>query len=146
MVRLMALAIHKRGKSTRYPLNRRTGGFKSRSGSSGGKSLVNVRNRTTIHRFAVRTQGTKWLCVTSFFCFLTSFHVKLYVFRGCRTKPAGESKERLMQLSNKEYKQNYHQFHCLLYMNTLFLYSESFVCSYDVALFHNQFDFYVMCL
>ena len=98
----MTQALHNRGKGPPLPTEQAGLRDQSRCGSFGGKSHVHVRNRTTIHLFAVRTHVTKWLCVTSFFSFSISFHVKLHVCRGCRTEPVGEVKERLMPVCNKE--------------------------------------------
>ena len=139
--------LHKRGNGPRYPLNRRTGLFQSRSVSFGEMSLVHVRNRTTNHRFAVSTQAR------SFFSFLTSFYIKRHVFRGCRTKPVGEGKERLMPVCNKESphrnKINISSMVCsiqILFFSTQKRFVRNPSYSYDGALFHNQFDICVTCL
>ena len=149
----MTRTLHNRGNGPRYPLNRRTFGFQGRSESFGEKSLFHLRNRPTIFRFAVRTQVTKWLCVTSFFRILISFHVKFRVFRGWPTKPEGEVKERFMPVCNKESprrnKIDISSMVCfiqILFFSTQKRFVRNPSYSYDGALFHNQFDFYVTCL
>jgi hypothetical protein len=73
----------------------------------------------------------------------------LHVFRGSRSKPVGEGKERLMQVYNKEspHRNKTITSSMVCFIQILFFSTQkSFVCNYDVALFHNHFDFYVTYL